>query len=135
MCNTAVTAETQDLIHLRLSQADESLTEARLLVERDMRLGAMDRIYFTMFYCACALLATREFGPSRDGNVAGTFHREFVKTGLIPPEVGDRFKRATQLHHDADLGAQTPPDADRLRELLADADSFLTTTKLFLGKQ
>ena len=130
-----MTPESQALINLRLEQATESLVEARLLVERGMRLGALDRIYFTMFYSACALLATREFGPSRDGNIAGKFQREFVMTGLIPPEIGDRFKRATQLHHDADLGAKTPPDADRLRELLADADSFLTTTKLFLAKQ
>jgi len=130
-----VTTEAQDLINLRLDQAVESLTEARLLVERGMRLGAMDRIYFTMFYCACAMLATKEFGPSRDGNVAGKFQREFVKTGLVPEEVGSRFKRATQLHHDADLGAKSPPEAGRLGELLADAESFVTTTKLFLGKQ
>ena len=123
------------MINLRLDQAVESLTEARLLVERGMRLGAMDRIYFTMFYCACAMLATKEFGPSRDGNVAGKFQREFVKTGLVPEEVGSRFKRATQLHHDADLGAKSPPEAGRLGELLADAESFVTTTKLFLGKQ
>jgi uncharacterized protein (UPF0332 family) len=129
-----VTPETQDLINLRLSQAGESLVEARLLVQQDMRLGAMDRIYFTMFYCACALLATREFGPSKDGNVAGKFHTEFIKTGLIPKEIGDRFKRATQLHHDADLGSKTPPDSARLHDLLRDADNFVTTTKLFLGK-
>jgi uncharacterized protein (UPF0332 family) len=127
-----VTPETQDLIQLRLSQADESLAAARLLVERGLRRGAMDRIYFTMFYCACALLATREFGPSRDGNVAGKFHREFVKTGLIPAEIGARFNHATQLQQDTDRGA--PPDRERLSELLADAESFLTTTKLFLGK-
>lgn len=130
-----MTPETQDLIALRLAQAEESLAEARLLVQQDMRLGAMDRIYFTMFYCACALLASKEFGPSRDGNVAAKFHREFIKTGLLPQEIGDRFKCATQLHHDADIGSQTPPDADRLQDLLVDADSFLTTTKLFLGKQ
>jgi uncharacterized protein (UPF0332 family) len=128
-------AETQDLIDLRLAQADESLAEARLLVERGMRLGAMDRIYFTMFYAACALLATREFGPSRDGNVAAKFHREFIKTGLIPPEIGERFKRAVQLHQEADLGAKTPPAAERLQSLLTDAESFLTTTKLFLAKE
>ena len=130
-----MTPETQALINFRLEQATASLNEARLLVQQDMRLGAMDRIYFTMFYGACALLATKEFGPSRDGNVAAKFHREFVKTGLIPQEIGDRFKRATQLHHDSDLGSKTPPDSDRLQELLVDADSFLTTTKLFLGKQ
>ena len=93
------------MIHLRLSQANECLAEAQLLVERGMRLGAMDRIYFTMFYCACALLATREFGPSRDGNVAGKLQREFVKTGLVPSEIGERFKRATHLHQATDLGS------------------------------
>jgi len=130
-----MTPETQALINFRLEQATESLNEARLLVQQDMRLGAMDRIYFTMFYCACALLASKEFGPSRDGNVAAKFHREFVKSGLIPQEIGDRFKRATQLYQEADLGSKPPPDSDRLQELLVDADSFLTTTKLFLGKQ
>ena len=127
--------ETHDLIDMRLAQAEESLAEARLLVEKQMRLGAMDRIYFTMFYCACAMLATREFGPARDGGVADKFQREFVKTSLVPEEIGVRFKHATQLHHDADLGSKAPPDNNRLAELLADAESFLTTTKLFLAKQ
>jgi uncharacterized protein (UPF0332 family) len=130
-----MTPETHDLINLRLAQAAESLAEARLLLERGMRLGAMDRIYFTMFYCACALLATREFGPSREGGVALKFQREFIKTGLLPAEIGDRFKRATQLHHHADVGAAAPPELERLQRLLADAESFLTTTKLFLAKQ
>lgn len=133
--NYAVTPETQDLINLRLTQANESLAEARLLLEKDMRRGAMDRIYFTMFYCACALLATKEFGPSHDGNIAGKFQREFVRTELIPREIGERFKRATHLHHDADLGAHAPPEGGRLKELMTDAENFLTTTKLFLGKQ
>jgi uncharacterized protein (UPF0332 family) len=130
-----VTPEAQDLINLRLTQANESLNEARLLIGQKMRRGATDRVYFSMFYCACALLATKEFGPSRDGNVATKFQREFVKTGLIPQEFGERFKRATQLHQDADVGAKPPPDCNRLKELMADAESFLTTTKLFLGKQ
>lgn len=130
-----MTPEAQDLINLRIQQATDSLAEARLLLDKGMRRGAMDRVYFTMFYCACALLATKEFGPSRDGNVAAKFQREFVKTGFVPPEIGDRFKRATQLHQSADVGAQTPPAPERLQELLMDAESFVTTTKLFLAKQ
>lgn len=122
------------MIDMRLAQAKESLSEARVLIGQKMCRGAMDRVYFTMFYCACAMLATKEFGPSRDGNVAAKFHREFVKTGLIPSEFGERFKQATQLHQDSDVGAQAPPDCNRMKELLASAESFLTTTKLFLGK-
>jgi len=130
-----VTPEAQDLIDLRLTQAAESLNEARLLIDQKMCRGAMDRVYFTMFYCACALLATKEFGPSRDGNVAAKFYREFIRTGLIPREIGERFKRATQLHEDAGIGPQAPPDCRRMKELIADAENFLTTTKLFVGKQ
>ena len=130
-----MTPETQDLIDLRLAQAAESLKEARLLVDQKMCRGAMDRVYFTMFYCACALLATKEFGPSRDGDVAAKFHREFVRTGLIPREIGERFKKATQLHEDAGIGPQAPPDSARMKELVADAENFVTTTKLFVGKQ
>ena len=130
-----MTTEAQDLIELRLVQADESLVEGRLLVEKDMRRGAMDRVYFTMFYCACALLATKEFGPSEDGDMAAKFHREFVKTGLIPREIGERFALATQLHQDTGLGAHPPPDCSRMKQLLAEAENFLTTTKLFLGKR
>jgi uncharacterized protein (UPF0332 family) len=130
-----VTPEAQDLINLRLTQAAESLQEARLLIDQKMCRGAMDRVYFTMFYCACALLATKEFGPSRDGNVAAKLHREFIRTSLIPREIGERFKQATQLHQDADLGSHSPPDCNRMKELLADAENFVTTTKLFLGKR
>ncbi|HTS19069.1 MAG TPA: HEPN domain-containing protein [Verrucomicrobiae bacterium] len=127
--------ETQDLINLRFTQATESLKEARLLIDQKMCRGAMDRVYFTMFYCACALLATKAFGPSRDGNVAAKLDREFVRTGLIPREIGERFKQATQLHEDAGIGSEPPPDCQRMRELMADAENFLTTTKLFVGKR
>ena len=130
-----MTPEVQALIDLRLNQAEESLDEARLLLGQKKCRGAMDRVYFTMFYCACALLATKEFGPSRDGNAAAKFQREFVRTGLIPQECGEWFKRATELHQDTDLGPHAPPDYARLEELLADAESFVTTTKLFLGKR
>ena len=129
-----MTPEAQDLISLRLAQADESLKEARRLIDSKTCRGAMERVYSTMFYCACALLASKEFGPSRDGDVAAKFQREFIKTGLIPPEFGERFKRATQLQADADLGARPAPDCERMKQLLADAESFLMTTKLFLGK-
>jgi uncharacterized protein (UPF0332 family) len=130
-----VTTATQDLIDLRLVQAEESLVEARTLIENNMCRGAMDRIYFTMFYCVCALLATKEFERFGDGDVAAKFHREFVKTGLVPREIGERFAFATQLHQDTGFGAQAPPDCSRMQQLVAEAENFLTTTKLFLGKQ
>ena len=99
-----MTTEAHDLIILRLAQAAGSLEQARLLIDQKMCRGAMDRVYFTMSYCACAPPATREFGSSRDAKVAARFDREFVKAGLIPREIGEQFQRATQLHQDTGIG-------------------------------
>ena len=130
-----MTVELQHLIDHRLEQADSSLRAAQLQLERGLGNPAMHSIYYTMFFCMCALLATKEFQIKGEGGVLAKFEREFIKTGLIPPEVSLRFKLATQIQHNMDFKAKAAPDADRLRELLADADSFLTTTKLFLAKQ
>jgi uncharacterized protein (UPF0332 family) len=130
-----MTAELHHLIDHRLEQAESSLVAARLQIERGLGNPTMHSIYYTMFFSVCALLATKEFQIKGEGGVIGKFEREFIKTGLIPPEVSLRFKLATQIQHDMDFKAKAAPDAGRLRELLVDAESFLATTKLFLAKQ
>lgn len=126
--------ETQDLINWRLQQSADCLAEARRFIEQGNRFQAMHTLYHAMLFSACALLASRQFTPAGEGGIAERFHREFVASGLFPREVGEHFRRATQLHHGLDAHTQAAPATERLRELLANAESFLTTTKLFLAK-
>jgi hypothetical protein len=129
------TTETQSLIDWRLEQATESLTAAQLLVDCGRRLGTMDSIYHCMFFCTCALLAAKDFNVQGQGGVLPRFEREFIKSGLLPREFGERFRLATQIQRSIDFGPKEPPTIERLKELLEDARSFLTATKLFLAKQ
>ena len=128
-------AETQSLIDWRLEQALESLTAAQVLIDCGRRLESMNSIYHSMFFCACALLAAKDFSVRGQDGVTARFEREFVKSGLLPREFGDRFRVATQLQREIDFGPHEPPSVGRLKELLEDARGFLTATKLFLAKQ
>jgi uncharacterized protein (UPF0332 family) len=130
-----MTTETQSLIDWRLEQAAESLTSAQLLLDCGQRLGTMNSIYHGMLFCACALLATKDFNVQGGGGVLTKFDREFIKSGLLPKEIGDRFRLATQIQQGIDFGPQEPPTVERLKELLEDARSFLTATRLFLAKR
>ena len=129
-----MTPESRDLIDLRLLQSSDCIVEARQALAAGNRLYAMHTVYHAMLFSACALLASRQFTPAAEGGIAERFHREFAATGLFPKEVAEHFKRATDLHHGLDAHTQPPPDADRLKQLITDAETFLTATKLFLGK-
>jgi uncharacterized protein (UPF0332 family) len=50
--------------HYRLGEAEEILEEARLLAREFRWRGALNRVYYAMFYAALALLASVGIFPS-----------------------------------------------------------------------
>jgi uncharacterized protein (UPF0332 family) len=124
----------ESVIQFRLQQAQESIEEAAVLLNTQHRLGAMRCIYYSMFYAANALLASRQLHSAKHTGVIALLNKEFVKTGLFPPEVARLLNKTFDLRQDSDYGDHQPPDLERLRQLLEDARSFLTATKLFLAK-
>ncbi len=48
-----------ELIGTLLAKAEETLAEARVLLDADHPSGAADRCYYAMFYAASALLAAK----------------------------------------------------------------------------
>lgn len=73
----------QVLIDYRLTEARESLAEAKVLLREKMSNRAiMNRLYYAMFYTVLAILQTKRIGISKHAGVISTFDREFVKWQL-----------------------------------------------------
>lgn len=87
------------LIEYRLQEADEAREEAAILLENGKMRGALNRVYYSMFYATLALLATKEFSSSKHSGVISMFHKEFVKTGLIPADVARYLDIAFDLRN------------------------------------
>ncbi len=94
--------EIKTLIKYRLQVAKESREEAEILLENGKYRGALNRVYYSMFYATLALLASKQLSASKHSGVISIFHREFVKTGLILPEVAKFLNIAFDLRNKSD---------------------------------
>jgi uncharacterized protein (UPF0332 family) len=93
----------RDLSIYRLSQAQESLREAQVLLREGMSLrSVMNRLYYAMFYAVLALLQTKQLGTSKHSGAIALFDREFVKTGIFPKEMSKALHRAFELRQKGD---------------------------------
>ena len=93
----------RDLSIYRLSQAQESLREAQVLLREGMSLrSVMNRLYYAMFYAVLALLQTKQLGTSKHSGANALFDREFVKTGIFPKEMSKALHRAFELRQKGD---------------------------------
>ena len=56
--------------------------------------SSVSRTYYAMFYCAQAMLLTKNLSFSSHKGVISAFGEHFVKTGVFPKEMGRELNRA-----------------------------------------
>jgi len=64
-----------------------------LLKEGDYE-SSVSRTYYAMFYCAQAMLLTKNLSFSSLKGIIFAFGEHFVKTGIFPKEMGRELNRA-----------------------------------------
>ena len=79
------------LIAYRMERAHETITEATILRDAGHVNAYVNRLYYACFYAVSALLLTKGFSTSKHGYLRSLFHRECVKTGHLPEELGRFF--------------------------------------------
>ncbi|MFN6033100.1 MAG: HEPN domain-containing protein [Dolichospermum sp.] len=63
------------LIEYRLSESEETLREAKILLNQSAFRGKINRSYYAMFYAALGLLATNGLGISNNSGRVSFFDR------------------------------------------------------------
>lgn len=76
------------LIEYRLTRAQKTLEDAKLLYKHGRYNSCMNRLYYSVFYSVLALLRTENLMSSKHSGVRSMFHKEFVKKCVIPPDLG-----------------------------------------------
>ena len=76
-------------IQALLVKAKRSLCASENLMENGDYDFSISRTYYSMFYCAEALLLTKDMKFSKHSAVISYFGREFVKSGLLSRELYD----------------------------------------------
>jgi len=77
-----------------VEKARKYLRSAEMLLKEGDYESSVSRTYYAMFYCAQAMLLTKNLSFSSHKGVISAFGEHFVKTGVFPKEMGRELNRA-----------------------------------------
>jgi len=120
-----MTKEERALIEYRMERARETFDEAKMLFDGGHLNAYVNRLYYACFYAVSALLLTRDFSTSKHGYLRSLMHQEFVKTGLIPKDLGTHFNLLFDNRHKGDYD-------DFVRFKAEDVADWLERTREFV---
>lgn len=124
-----------DLIRYKLSRAEETLAEARVMLQTGHPYGAANRIYYACFYAVTALLLTRNLSSSKHSGVIALFNRHFVKPGLISTDMGKFYSRMFDSRLESDYADWIEVEEQGIKDELVHAEVFVNMINDLISKQ
>jgi len=120
-----MTNEERILIKYRMERARETIDEADLMFEAGHMKGYINRLYYACFYAVSALLLTKNISTGKHGYLRSLIYREYVKTGVIPIELGKHFDLLFDSRLEGDYTDFTVFKADEVTDWLDKTRKFV----------
>lgn len=120
------------LINFRLEQAEQTIEEAELLITNKKLRGAVNRIYYSIFYSLSALALKHQVKLSKHSKLLGWFNKTFIKEKTIDVKYGKILRQAFESRTESDYRIFTEFTREELSSMLADAKDFIDKMKEML---
>ncbi len=121
------------LIKYRLEQADDSLMDAKVLLDSQRTpQSIVNRAYYAMFYAALALLQKIRKVPRKHRGVLSLFDTEFVLKGLFPKYLSKDFHEIFELRQVSDYQITEKITMEKAEKTLISARNFVQEVKTYL---
>jgi uncharacterized protein (UPF0332 family) len=127
--------KTKALVRYRLKRARATLQVAQTLFEQDEDPPSIvNRAYYAMFYAALALLATIGLQSSKHSGILALFDQHFIKTQILPKEMGKFLHKAFDARQTGDYEEETEVTKEQASEVLGFAVQFVNSIEEKLSK-
>lgn len=115
------------------SRSELNATE-HLIRHKDYN-AAVSRAYYAMFYTAHALMYGRGIKCSSHSGLISTFSQHFIKTGLVPKEMGRLLSGAFEARQSSDYSFTADITHDEAATALKNAALFVNTILRYIESQ
>jgi uncharacterized protein (UPF0332 family) len=123
----------KDEIEKIIHKAADCLADAELNIQFDRYTACINRSYYCIFDCIQALLYVKGiFAKTHQGSHT-KFHEFYLKTNLLPRELGERLNFVFDLRQAGDYDYEAKMTKEDAQTALEIATLFLTKTKDLLG--
>jgi uncharacterized protein (UPF0332 family) len=116
-----------------MERADKFLESADILLEHGDYESSVSRTYYAMFYSVEALLLTKGLSFSSHKGVISSFGEHFIKTGILPREMGRELNLAFQKRQLGDYEYTFVISKDDATKILETGRQFVDTIRGHLG--
>ncbi|MGH7800453.1 MAG: HEPN domain-containing protein [Thermodesulfobacteriota bacterium] len=123
------------LARYRMERSFETLEEAKLLFNGKKYVGAINRIYYVMFYAINALLILEGYSSSKHSGVMSLFNRHFIRTGIVSKEAGRFFQEMFVSRSKGDYGDFKTFTKEEAKSGLDKCEKYLQELKEALEKR
>jgi hypothetical protein len=111
------------------SKAEESLLSAQREIAAGACIFAMNRVYYAAFYAVSAALLERRFQFAKHTGVRATFHREFIKTGLLDVRWGKLYDQLFEDRQEGDYIALVSFEREYVQAQLEQCGQFIAALR------
>jgi uncharacterized protein (UPF0332 family) len=123
------------LIQHRMERARDTLRDAHNLKKADSSAASIvNRAYYAMFYAALALLASVNQETSKHTGVLALFNEKFIKTKILPVEMGKMLRKAFDVRQMSDYEDNFNIGMEEAEQILKFAEEFVKTTEAKLSQ-
>ena len=115
-------------------RAEDSLSAAEKLVADGYADIAASRAYYAAFHAASALLLSKEgVTYTKHSAVLAHLHKEYIKTGRLPRDVGRIVNALYDIRHIGDYGGPAHVQSEQAEQAIEDARRAMCAMGAFLG--
>lgn len=130
-----IEAKKHELSKYRMTQAEESLDEARFLLSgKKSPRSVLNRAYYAMFYAVLALLVHEPYSSSKHSGVLSYFNKRFIKERIFSEDLGRSISKAFELRQRGDYREYASLEYEQVGPFIGKAEAFIQEVKDYLGK-
>lgn len=117
------------IIDNNIQKSYQSIKDAEILLKSEGFSGALNRIYYSIFYIISALAIKFNYKTSKHTQLIGWFNKNFVKNHKIDRKIGKLVQKAFDQRMEGDYDVLSEFCFDETKEALADAKEIIRVVR------
>jgi len=122
------------LVNNKVSRSRETWKETEGIIESGYWYAAANRMYYACYYMASALLLKDGYSARTHSGIIGLFGLHYVKTGIVPSELGKFYSQLFELRQSGDYDDWKVVTSADVLPLVPLANKFLDTIESIILK-
>ena len=126
--------ETKALVLNRVRRSRETWAETKGIIESGYWYAAANRMYYACYYMVTALLIKNGLNSHTHGGAIGLFGLHFIKTEIVPSELGKFYSQLFELRQTGDYDDWKVVTEADVMTLAPTVEIFLDTLEELIKK-